>query len=113
MRESKADLVIVRERGHRHAGLDRLNLADFCRLTGLHPDVVRRFVALGLLDGFRDARGDLWFLSSQLALVARIQRLHDDLSLNYAAVGLVIDLLDRIRQLQTALRKADSVRRWN
>jgi hypothetical protein len=40
-----------------------------------------------------------------LATAARIQRLRAGFSLNYAAVGLVMDLLDRIEELETALRR--------
>jgi chaperone modulatory protein CbpM len=36
--------------------------------------------------------------------VARIQRLRVGLSLNWAAIGLVLDLLDRIEVLERALR---------
>ncbi|HEY8556739.1 MAG TPA: chaperone modulator CbpM, partial [Actinomycetes bacterium] len=36
--------------------------------------------------------------------VARIQRLRTGLSLNYAAIGLVLDLLDRIDVLERDLR---------
>jgi chaperone modulatory protein CbpM len=38
--------------------------------------------------------------------VARAQRLHGGLCLNYAAVGLVLELLDRIEVLEAALRRA-------
>jgi hypothetical protein len=44
-----------------------------------------------------------------VARVARIQRLHDALPLNYAAIGLVLDLLDRIDVLEGQVR---SRRRW-
>ena len=37
-----------------------------------------------------------------MSAMARIQRLHEGLNLNYAAIGLVIDLLDRIAELETA-----------
>jgi DNA-binding transcriptional MerR regulator len=83
---------------------DRLELDAFARLAGLHPDLVRRFAALGLLEAHRDAAGALWFTSRQLPTVARIQRLHAGLSVNYAAIGLVLDLLDRIDALEVALR---------
>ena len=82
----------------------RLNLEAFARATATHPDLIRRLVALGLVDADRDAAGRLWFPPSQLAVVARIQRLRAGFTLNYAAVGLVIDLLDRITELETALR---------
>jgi chaperone modulatory protein CbpM len=84
----------------------RLDLEAFARATATHPDLIRRLVALGLLDADRDAAGRLWFSPAQLAAVARIQRLRAGFTLNYAAVGLVIDLLDRITELETALRRA-------
>ncbi len=85
------------------ARLDRdIDLDTFARATGLHPDLVRRFVALGLLEGVIDPAGELRFAPSQVATVARIQRLHAGLALNYTAIGLVLDLLDRIAELEAA-----------
>jgi hypothetical protein len=78
----------------------RLSLDEFARLAGLHPQLVQRFVALGLVDADRDAAGQLWFRPTALATVARVQRLRAALSLNYAAIGLVLDLLDRIEELE-------------
>ena len=83
-----------------------LSLDEFAAAAGLHPDLVRRLVALGLLDAASDAVGRLWFPRSQLAAVARVQRLRAGLGLNYAAIGLVTDLLDRIAVLEAALRAA-------
>lgn len=83
-----------------------LSLDAFAQRAGLHPQLVERFVALGLLETFRDEDGRLWFPPRELRTVARVQRLHADLSLNYAAVGLVLDLLDRIDQLSAQQRRA-------
>ena len=94
----------VRYPRSRGAGSDRLRQEEFARLCGLHPDLVRRFVALGLVPAARDADGCLWFTRSQVAAVARLQRLRAALPLNYAALGLVVDLLDRITELETELR---------
>lgn len=80
----------------------RLDVESFARVSGLHPDMVRRFVALGLLDADRDVTGRLWFAPSQVAAVARLQRLRAGFALNYAALGLVVDLLDRIDALERA-----------
>jgi hypothetical protein len=82
----------------------RLDLESFARVAGLHPDVIRRFVTLGLLEVTQDAAGELWFPATQLAAVARLQRLRAGFALNYAALGLVVELLDRIAELETALR---------
>ena len=83
-----------------------LSLDEFAAAAGLHPDLVRRLVALGLVDAASDAAGRLWFPPSQLAAVARVQRLRAGLGLNYAAIGLVTDLLDRIAVLEAALSAA-------
>jgi chaperone modulatory protein CbpM len=86
----------------RRPGMD---LDTFARRSGLHPDTVRRFVALGLLPCQRNPRGQLRFDSSALPIVARIQRLRIGLGLNYAAIGLVLDLLDRIEALESGARQ--------
>ena len=83
---------------------DRLSLEQFAALTGLHPDLIRRLVNLGLIEAARDPVGELWFPRGQIAAVARMQRLRAGFTLNYAALGLVADLLDRIAVLEAALR---------
>jgi hypothetical protein len=67
--------------------------------------MVRRLVALGLLPCRPDAGGEPWFESSAVATIARIQRLRAGLGLNYAAIGVVLDLLDRIDELESASRR--------
>ena len=72
----------------------------FSERCGLHPDLVRRFVVLGLVEP--EARGDdtLWFTPDQVRRIARMQRLRSDLGVNYNALGLVLDLLERIEELE-------------
>jgi DNA-binding transcriptional MerR regulator len=82
----------------------RLDLGMVAAASGLHPELVRRFVELGLVPASQDGSGRLWFTPAAPELVRRIVRLHADLSLNYAAVALVIDLLARIDVLEN--------RRW-
>jgi len=81
-----------------------LDLESFARVMQVHPQMIRRLVALGLLEADRDASGQLWFPFSELAAVARIQRLRAAFSMNYAALGLVIHLLDRVAALEAALQ---------
>jgi hypothetical protein len=84
----------------------RLSLDAVARRAGLHPELVRRFVALGLLEAHRDAEGRLWFPASAPMTLARIERLRTGFCLNYASLGLVMDLLDRIALLESALRRS-------
>ncbi|GAA0995897.1 hypothetical protein GCM10009555_090790 [Acrocarpospora macrocephala] len=82
----------------------RLDLDTFARVVCLHPDVVRRLVALDLLDAWIDVTGTVWLPADQVARVGRIQRLRAGFALNYAGVALVMDLLDRIAELEEATR---------
>ncbi len=82
----------------------KLSLQTVARRSGVHPDLIRRFVALGLVEAERDASGGLVFEPTAPAALARVQRLRTGLCLNYASIGLVLDLLDRISLLEAALR---------
>ena len=69
-------------------------------------DDLRGVLALGLLEASTRTDASLWFAPSQLAAAARLQRLRAGFSLNYAALGVVVDLLDRIAVLESALRRS-------
>jgi DNA-binding transcriptional MerR regulator len=89
-------------------GTDRpkgLDLEAFARVAGVHPELVRRFIRLGLLEPARRPDGGVYFGRQQFVDLGRIERLHAHADLNYAAIGLVLDLLDRIAQLEAALRR--------
>jgi chaperone modulatory protein CbpM len=92
----------------------RLSLDSYARITGVHPELIRRLVTLGLLEITRDAEGRLWFDPSQVREMATIQRLHLRLNVSYASLGLVMDLLDRISDLERSQfrTRSDRGRRW-
>ncbi|EIV95451.1 chaperone modulator CbpM [Frankia sp. QA3] len=81
-----------------------LDLDAFCVAARLHPDLVRRLVALGLLDAEIDPAGRYLLSATAVARAARIERLRRDLGVTYAASGVVLDLLDRICELERLLR---------
>jgi hypothetical protein len=85
----------------------QLDLDAFSRAAGIHPELARRLVTLGVIEATRDAQGALRFEHEQLAVAARVQRLRAGFALNYAAVALVAELLDRITDLERQMR-ADS-----
>jgi hypothetical protein len=91
----------------RLAGRRRLSLEELALASGTHPELIRKLVTLGVIEARsdRDAPGDLWFSPGQVAQLARVQRLRAGFSLNYAAIGLVADLLDRIALLEAAMRE--------
>ena len=77
-------------------------LQALAREAGLHPDLVRRLLALGLLDE-RPFPGDAG------RRLARAVRLRHDLGLNYAGAVLACQLLDRIERLEDRLRSYELV----
>jgi hypothetical protein len=83
-----------------------MDVEAFSRAAGIHPDLVRRLVVLGLIEATTGPNGELRFARDQIAAAARIQRLRSGFALNYAALGLVTNLLDRIAVLEHALRRA-------
>jgi chaperone modulatory protein CbpM len=85
-----------------------LSLETYSRLTGVHPDLIRQLVSLDLLQASLDGEDHLWFDPSQIAVMARIRRLRSGLSLNYSALALVLDLLDRIAELENRRRPEPS-----
>lgn len=76
------------------------------RQAGVHPELVVRFVSLGLLDPVRSLSGELHFEQRDVVRVLKVQRLRTALGLNYAALGLVLDLLDRIAALELAQQRS-------
>jgi chaperone modulatory protein CbpM len=100
-------VTIPRDRTQRGYALTlqtRLDLESFARATQTHPDLVGRLVVLGALDAQVDSAGRLWFSPTQMTRMARIKRLRASFSVNYATVGLVCDLLDRIALLEASAR---------
>jgi hypothetical protein len=75
-----------------------LILADvraLARRSGLHPDLVRRLIALDAVDPLD------WDAAARLARLVRLRR---DLGLNVAGAALACDLLERIEELEARRR---------
>jgi hypothetical protein len=75
------------------------------REAGLHPELVRRFVALGLLDAPASDGASPLFWRDASARLARAARLRRDLGLNYAGAILACELLERIEALEARLAR--------
>jgi hypothetical protein len=82
-----------------------VDIEVLAREAGLHPDIVVRFVRLGLLDPpGRNGR----FPRDAAAQLARAERLRRDLGLNYAGAVLASELLARIATLEERLRRYEA-----
>jgi len=83
----------------RPASKNLLNSEEVARLARLHPEMVERMVEWGLVDPERD-KPELLFSETAVPRIWRIMRLRRDLGINWAGIGVVLDLLDKIEELE-------------
>jgi hypothetical protein len=76
---------------------NRLTIDAVAREARLHPDLVRRFVAYGVVEEP--------FRADAAATLAKAARLRRDLGLNLAGAVLACELLRRIDDLEARLRR--------
>jgi DNA-binding transcriptional MerR regulator len=85
-------------------GEGAVSLNALATQAGLHPDLVRRLVALGLIEPGGGTRAAPLFRRQDAALLHQALRLRRDLGLNYAGAILACELLARIDELEAQLR---------
>lgn len=83
---------------------DLLCLSDLAREAGLHPDLVKRFMALGLIEPDTQ-RPEPLFRGEAVLRIERIVRLRRDMGVNLASAGIILDLLDQIEELKKELER--------
>ena len=96
----RAEEPLLDEAGR--AWRELFSLRELVEETGLSDRTIQHLLALGLIDPL-ERRGrdeEPVFPASVLPRIHRILRLHGDLRLNYASLGLVLDLLDRVAELE-------------
>ena len=90
-----------------------IGIEEVARESGLHPDVVRRFVRIGLIEPAGGTPQSPRFALDAPAMLARAARLRHDLGLCYAGAVLASQLLDRIGRLEAQLRNQEREKaRW-
>jgi hypothetical protein len=100
-------VTLVRWTAGPRAG-DSLDVDALARESGLHPDLVRRFVDLGLLTPVGGTSAAPRFRRDAAALLACAARLRRDLGIGYAGAVLACELLARIDGLETRLRRYEA-----
>lgn len=95
-------LALVRRSGTSGPCVDLEGLA---REAGVHPDLARRFVALGLIEPASGTAAAPMFSRDAAATLARASRLRRDLGVGYAGAVLACELLARIDVLERRLRR--------
>ncbi len=79
-----------------------------CR-SGLHPELIERFMRLGLIEYSDQSQdGEPLFDSGVLLLIRRIIRLRNELGVNYAGIGVILELMSRLEALEARIRELES-----
>jgi DNA-binding transcriptional MerR regulator len=88
--------LVVKEDHH-------VTIEELGRLAGLRPEILRRYFIFGLIDPDIETPEPL-FEDALVVRIHKIERLRTDLGINLAGCGLVLDLLDRIEELEDQIR---------
>ena len=80
---------------------DLLSLEDLARASGIHPEQIESFVQFGLLEPAADAHG--MFAVAAVDRLRTIIRLRHDLGVNLAGVAAILEMRDRMADLQREL----------
>ena len=81
----------------------RLSLRELATACGLSVTRVKRLVQLGLVDAEPEAPDR--FSSATAARLRRMLRLHADLRVNLAGAAIIVDLMERLEQLDAELSR--------
>ena len=82
---------------------ERMEFEVFARVCDLHPDMLDRWVTLGLVEVVHDDDGVRWLERHQVRSVDRVRRLRAGLRLSYSAIAVVAPLIDRLDELEEEL----------
>ena len=106
MSEKKYAIVLRRRIKGETPGI---GIGDMAVLCGVHPGFIGRLVNLGLVDPLEpiEKREEQRFDEATVSTVQKIMRLRNQLGINYAGIGVVLDLLSRIESLESRLRELE------
>jgi MerR family transcriptional regulator, heat shock protein HspR len=86
-----------------------LTLEALASSADLHPAHVRRFVEYGLLEPIEVIGTNMIFETSAILRLRMIERLRCEIGINLNGIAVILDLLDRLRELQY---ESEGLRRW-
>ena len=75
------------------------------RMVDMHPQTLRLYERLGLLKPARQRHNRL-YSDHDIARLRQIQRLTQDMGVNLAGVEVILNLLERIEELQDEVEQA-------
>jgi hypothetical protein len=79
-----------------------LDVHELSRFVGVQPALIRKLFRLGLIDPIIESP-ELLFEDTVIERIDKIMRFRNDLGVNFAGCALVLDLLERIADLEKRL----------
>jgi DNA-binding transcriptional MerR regulator len=83
-----------------------LTITELADASGCHPDLVEVFERAGVIESIRYSDGTVRYRESTISRLSQGLRLRRDLGINLTALGLVLDLLERVERLEDELQRA-------
>ena len=80
-----------------------LTLTDLANMAGLHPELVETFVDYGLIEPSPGTVSGPLFPADTVKRLRCIMRLRRDLGVNLAGVAVILEMRERIENLQREL----------
>ena len=82
---------------------NHLSLHELAAITQVHPDLILRFQEFGLIDPIGAEGGEPLYDLAVIQKVRTIRRLRAEMGVNLAGVAVILELLDKIKQLQAEI----------
>lgn len=80
-----------------------LSLEQVAEVVGARTGLISHLVRAGLLETIPHGEGGTWLSTAAVLRLRRMQRLRRDLRVNFAGAAVILDLVDRISQLNREL----------
>jgi DNA-binding transcriptional MerR regulator len=84
---------------------EELSFEALAEYAGVHPEYLERLVDYGLIDPIRRSGSEIRFGASAVLRVRRISRIKKDLGVNLSGVAVILQLIDRLHELQKELEE--------
>jgi DNA-binding transcriptional MerR regulator len=82
-----------------------LTLEDLASITGVHPELIGKFVSYGLLEPAGGSGNCPLFAPSTVQLVRCIVRLRRDLGVNLPGIAVILEMRQRMEALQREIQR--------
>ncbi len=102
MAEQKYSITIYKR--YKRFDSTYLSSDELAEESGLHPELIQRLVKLGLIDPVKQSPEPL-FDETGLLRIRKMVRLHDDLGITWSDLGIIMDLLEKINELEAENRR--------